>query len=105
MLNMNIVSYWKDWKEVFKEESGFTIIVGVYDHMNAGNPRKAIGVHWGNYPYSCRNKNIITPCAIGLGQDTAAAMLSGLLNLDKIKGNKTEIDKINEAIEYLNRLD
>lgn len=99
MLNMNIVSYWKNPKHVFQEASGFTVIVGEYDHMNEGSPRKAMGVHWGNYPVS---HNVITPLCIGAAQDTAAAMLSGLLDLAKKRGNQTEIDNITKAIEYLN---
>ncbi|MFW2578428.1 hypothetical protein [Aliarcobacter butzleri] len=91
---LKLVSYWKETKEIYKEDE-FTLIIGFYNHKNNETDEKALGVHWGNYPTS---HNILTPCRIP--KETGIAMLSGLLQKAAINKNTEQIKSIIEAIEF-----
>jgi len=90
---MKMISYWKKVNE-FYNDNGLVLITGFYDHKNLHDGgKKALGVHWGDYPQS---RGILSPCVIP--KETRDAMLSGLLHKATIDNN---IDKINQIIEAI----
>ncbi len=92
-----MISYWKQPKTIYSDD-GLTLIIGRYDHLNqSGHGDKALGVHWDNFPLS---RNVLSPCVIP--EDTRNAILAGLLHQAVIKGDKSVIDSIREAIEFFN---
>lgn len=94
---MNMVSYWKNYKEVHIDY-GLVLITGWYDHKNENNGgSKALGVHWGDYPQS---RGILSPCVIPAA--TRSAILSGLLHQAVSKGNLEQVHSITEAIRFFN---
>ncbi|SFV64698.1 hypothetical protein MNB_SM-5-1159 [hydrothermal vent metagenome] len=94
---MQMISYWKDYKEFYNDD-GLVLIVGYYDHKNENNGgKRALGVHWGNYPQS---RGILSPCVIP--EDTRNAMLSGLLHHATIKQDEEKINNIIKAIQFFN---
>ncbi|MDH1843361.1 hypothetical protein ACSZNR_18375 [Aeromonas caviae] len=94
---MNLISYWKNSKEIHTDD-GLVLIVGWYDHKNKQNGgHKALGVHWGDYPQS---RGILSPCVIP--EATRSAILSGLLHQAVSNGNSQQVQSITEAIEFFN---
>ena len=94
---MNMVSYWKNHKEIHVDD-GLVLIIGWYDHKNQHNGgEKALGVHWGDYPQS---RGTLSPCVIP--EVTRSAILSGLLHQAVSNGNLKQLKSITEAIEFLN---
>ena len=94
---MDMISYWKDDKEIHVDD-GLKLIIGWYDHKNQHNSgEKQLGVHWGNYPQS---RGILSPCVIP--KATRSAILSGLLHQAVSNGAKKQIAAITEAIEFFN---
>jgi len=94
---MEMISYWKNSKEVYNDD-GLVLIIGKYDHKNKNNGGdKALGVHWGDYPQS---RGILSPCVIP--KETRNAMLSGLLYKVISQNKIKEIEKITEAIRFFN---
>lgn len=92
----NMISYWKDVEQVCIDDEGQIIIIGMYDHYNEGNPRKAVGIHWGDYPTS---RGVLAPCV--LSNTNALALLSGVLHKAILNSKNSDIDKILSAINYL----
>lgn len=93
---LKIVSYWKEVKEIYKENE-FTLITGFYNHKNQNHDEKALGVHWGNYP---KSHNVLSPCVIP--EETRDAILSGLLHKATMSKEIKQIQSIIEAIQFLN---
>lgn len=94
---MQMISYWKQPKEIFLDE-GLVLIIGWYDHKNQeGGGDKALGVHWGEYPQS---RGVLSPCVIP--KTTRDAILSGLLHLAVTKNNASQVESILEAIKFFN---
>jgi hypothetical protein len=94
---MQMISYWKQPKEIFLDE-GLVLIIGWYDHKNQENGGdKALGVHWGGYPQS---RGILSPCVIP--KTTRDAILSGLLHLAVTTNNTSQVESILEAIKFFN---
>ncbi|MGY3961902.1 hypothetical protein [Aeromonas popoffii] len=94
---MNMISYWKDYKEIHVDD-GLKIIIGWYDHKNQYNGgEKSLGVHWGDYPQS---RGILSPCVIP--EATRSAILSGLLHQAVTNGAREQIASITESIEFFN---
>lgn len=94
---MNMISYWKDYKEIHVDD-GLKLIIGWYDHKNQYNGgEKSLGVHWGDYPQS---RGILSPCVIP--EATRSAMLSGLLHQAVTNGAREQIASITESIEFFN---
>lgn len=92
---MKMVSYWKDWEEIYNDD-GLVLIIGKYDHKNQNNGGvKSLGVHWGTYPQS---HNVLSPCVIP--KETRSAMLSGLLHQSVLQGKTQHVKQITQAIEY-----
>ena len=92
---MNMVSYWKNHKEIYVDD-GLVLIIGHYDHKNKDNGGyKALGVHWGDYP---KSHNILSPCVIP--ETTRSAILSGLLHQAVLNKNTQQVTKITEAIDF-----
>ena len=95
---MNMISYWKNHKEIYNDE-GLVLIIGHYDHKNQNNGgSKALGVHWGSYPQS---RGILSPCVIP--ENTRNSMLAGLLNQATVAGDITTIEKLIEAIKFFKK--
>jgi hypothetical protein len=96
---MNMISYWKNHREIYREETKygkFVVIIGSYDHMNQNNGgRKALGVHWGNSPNS---RGVLSPCVIS--EDTRNAILSGLLHKAITEKKLEQVTRLKEAIEF-----
>lgn len=94
-LKMNMISYWKDHREIHAD-GGLVLIIGWYDHKNQENGgSKALGVHWGDYPQS---RGILSPCVIP--ESTRCAMLSGLLHQALLKNDAQQTRAMIEAIEF-----
>ncbi|WP_339010751.1 hypothetical protein [Aeromonas popoffii] len=94
---MNMISYWKDYKEIHVDD-GLKLIIGWYDHKNQYNGgEKSLGVHWGDYPQS---RGILSPCVIP--EATRSAILSGLLHQAVTNGAREQIASITESIEFFN---
>lgn len=92
---MNMISYWKNPKEIYVDD-GLVLIIGHYDHKNQNNGgEKALGVHWGDYPQS---RGILSPCVIPAA--TRSAILSGLLHQAVTNGNLQQVSSIIKAIEF-----
>ena len=92
---MNMISYWKKYKEIHVDD-GLVFIIGWYDHKNQYNGgTKALGVHWGDYPQS---RAVLSPCVIP--ETTRNAILAGLLHQAVSNGNHQHIKSISEAIEF-----
>ncbi len=93
---MKMISYWKNTEEVYKDEQGFTVIIGWYDHCNANNGGyKALGIHWGDYPTS---RGVLSPCAIA--KSVRDSMLSGLLHQAVANKNMEQVKSLTKAIEF-----
>lgn len=95
---MKMISYWKNYKNIYKDDEGQVIIVGEYDHFNEGNPRKALGVHWTDYPTS---RGVLAPCV--LSGTNANALLLGLLNKALAEEKEDVVDNLIDAIKYLRK--
>ncbi|MBS4720440.1 hypothetical protein [Aeromonas caviae] len=94
---MNMISYWKDYKEIHVDD-GLKLIIGWYDHKNQYNGgEKSLGVHWGDYPQS---RGMLSPCVIP--EATRSAILSGLLHQAVTNGAREQIASITESIEFFN---
>jgi hypothetical protein len=95
---MQMISYWKDWKEIY-EDDGLVLIIGWYDHKHKNNGgEKALGVYWGdNYPQS---HGILSPCVIP--KATRNAILSGLLHQAVASNKIDQVNNILEAIKFFN---
>jgi hypothetical protein len=94
---MNMISYWKDYKEIHVDD-GLKLIIGWYNHKNQYNGgEKSLGVHWGDYPQS---RGILSPCVIP--EATRSAILSGLLHQAVTNGAREQIASITESIEFFN---
>lgn len=95
---MKMISYWKDHDVIYTDEEGQVIIIGWYDHFNQNDPRKALGIHWQDYPTS---RGVLAP--VVLSEKNANALLLGLLQ-NSVSNGKTEIiDNLIKAIEFLNK--
>ena len=93
---MEIISYWKDWEEVYKSGEGAVLIRGMYHHQRGGSGQKALGLYWENgFP---RSRNVIAPCRLPL--DMQNAILSGLLHKAISEKEEENFKSITEAIEY-----
>ncbi|MFZ3019471.1 MAG: hypothetical protein WA056_13560 [Gallionella sp.] len=93
---MQMISYWKQPKEIYKD-GDLTFIIGLYDHKNQDNGGgKALGIYWGDdYPQS-RGK--LSPCVIPA--TTRSAILSGLLQQAVTKKEMAQVESILEAIKF-----
>ena len=92
-----MISYWKNSKEIH-DDDGMVLIIGWYDHKNENNGGdKALGVHWGTYPQS---RGVLSPCVIP--KSTRDGILSGLLQQAVTNGDRKQVDKLVEAIEFFN---
>ncbi len=90
-----MVSYWKKLKEIHIDD-GLVLIVGWYDHKNENDGgKKALGVHWGNYPQS---RGVLSPCVIP--EATRDAILSGLLHQAVMNKNITQSQSIMDAVSF-----
>lgn len=92
---MKMISYWKKHK-VIHVDNGLSLIIGWYDHKNqqkGGN--KELGIHWDDYPQS---RGVLSPCVIP--KATRDGILSGLLHQAVSAGNKSQVSKITEAIDF-----
>ena len=94
---MQMISYWKNPKEIYVDD-GLVLIIGRYDHKNENDGGdKALGVHWGDYPQS---RGILSPCVIP--ETTRNAILSGLLHPAVSNNDATNMAGIIEAIKFFN---
>lgn len=92
---MKMISYWKRHEEVY-DDNGMIVIMGMYNHKNNdNNGRKALGVHWGDYPQS---RGLLSPCVIS--EVTRSAILAGLLHQAVARANLQQIQSITKAIEF-----
>jgi hypothetical protein len=92
---MKMISYWKNHKEIHVDD-GLVLIIGWYDHKHKYNGgRKALGVHWVDYPQS---RGVLSPCVIP--EDTRSAILAGLLHQAVEKANSNQIESITQAIDF-----
>ncbi|MES1934411.1 hypothetical protein T35B1_17491 [Salinisphaera shabanensis T35B1] len=92
---MEMISYWKNAQEIYVD-GGLTLIIGKYDHKNQHHGgEKALGIHWKDYPQS---RGVLSPCVVP--RATRSAILSGLLHQAVINGNKEQITKLSEAIDF-----
>lgn len=92
-----MISYWKKTK-VIHNDQGLSLIIGWYDHKNQNNGGdKELGIHWVDYPQS---RGVLSPCVVP--KDTRDAILSGLLHQAVSSSNKSQVDKITEAIDFFN---
>lgn len=95
MSNEKIVSYWKNPTEFYTDEEGLVFIYGMYDHKNSGNPAKALGIHWGNYP---KSHNVLSPCVIP--DKTRKIILSGLLHDALLNEDTDFLKELMEVIKF-----
>ena len=94
---MQMISYWKNSKEIYKDD-GLVLIIGWYDHKNANNGGyKALGIHWGDYPQS---RGTRSPCVIP--EATRNAILSGLLHQAVSNNDFAKTEALIEAIKFFN---
>ena len=92
---MQMISYWKNSKEIHVDD-GLVLIIGWYDHKNEHNGgEKSLGVHWGDFPQS---RGILSPCVIPA--ETRNAILSGLLQQAVSRSDSDQVEKIIEAIRF-----
>jgi hypothetical protein len=96
-----MVSYWQETEEIHvdddKEGGGkFVLIIGRYNHQNGeGGGRKALGVHWHNYP---KSHGRLTPCAVS--ENARNALLDGLLHQAVSANDTAKIKSIIKAIDF-----
>jgi hypothetical protein len=106
---MKMVSYWKKSvngegesitpEPFYSEDEDFHLIYGYYDHENAGNPEKRLGIYWReDFPHN-RSNNILTPLVVP--PITAKGFLTGLFFELLSKGQKDKAEKVAEAIKFL----
>lgn len=102
-----MVSYWKTENEgvqptpFYDEDGELFLIYGYYDHMNKSGgtcaQNKCIGIYWrDDFPSS---HGYLTPCVIP--EQTAMALLNGLLAQLLAKGEKDRAEKVGEAIRFM----
>lgn len=94
MNELRIVSYW-DVEETIYEDDGLYFIIGTYDHKKKNEPKKSLGIHWGDYP---KSHNVLCPCVIS--DKTRDAILAGLLQRAIIEKDEQSIKLIMKAIQY-----
>ncbi len=93
---MKMISFWQDIEVVYKDDDGFTIIIGLYNHQNLDEKGyKALGIHWETYPTS---RGVLSPSTIS--PPVRDAILSGLLHQAVANKNMEQVKSITKAIEF-----
>jgi len=91
---MQIVSYWKDIKRIYRQDE-FTIIRGIYQPNKYEAGIRCLGIHWDTYP---QTYGILCPQVIP--KELSLIILNGLKDIKSIP-NQFSNSIIKESIEYL----
>lgn len=93
---MKMISYWKDTREIYRDDEGMIVIIGFYNHKHSQKEdKKCLGVHWGDFPTV---RGVLAPTVIS--ENLKNAILTGILHQCLIENRFKEVKIIQEAIEF-----